>query len=104
MSLAPLTLWQRTGQSVRTSREAKHNITHRPSYYLAGSWVISLVLIGSVSQLLFSLSYSSWIVYSDVIYRSGVSLFLCSLLVLTALALDQSKKQLLKYVLFFSIT
>src|SRR5262245_52932908 len=68
------------------------------------SWLISLVLVGLSYQLLFSLSSFSWDDCSKTIYKAIVSLSLCSLIVLAALALDQSKNQLSKYVLFFSIT
>ena len=73
------------------------------NFYI-GSWLISFILVGVSYQLLFSLSSFSWDDWSKIIYRSVVSLFFCLLIVLAALALDQSKKHLFKYVLFFSIT
>jgi alginate O-acetyltransferase complex protein AlgI len=69
-----------------------------------GSWLISFILVGVSYQLLFSFSSFSWDDSSKSIYKSIVSLSLCSLIVLAALTLDQSKNQLSKYVLFFSIT
>jgi alginate O-acetyltransferase complex protein AlgI len=69
-----------------------------------GSWLISFILVGVSYQLLFSFSSFSWDDWSKSIYKSIVSLSLCSLIVLAALTLDQSKNQLSKYVLFFSIT
>jgi alginate O-acetyltransferase complex protein AlgI len=104
MALASRTPWQRTVQLNWTSREVKGSNRSTHELEAIGSWLISLILLGVLSQLLFSLSYVSWDVYSKIIYRSAVSLFFCSLIVLAALALDQSKKHVLKYVLFFSIT
>jgi alginate O-acetyltransferase complex protein AlgI len=50
------------------------------------------------------MSSFSWDDWSKIIFKSVVSLFFCLLIVLAALALDQSKKTLFKYVLFFSIS
>ena len=75
-----------------------------PFNFYIGSWLTSFTLVGVSYQLLFSLSSFSWDDWSKIIYKSVVSLFFCLLIVLAALALDQSKKHLVKYVLFFSIT
>jgi alginate O-acetyltransferase complex protein AlgI len=75
-----------------------------PFNFYIGSWLISFILVGISYQLLFSLSSFSWDDWSKIIFKSVVSLFFCSLIVLAALALDQTKKHLLKYILFFSIT
>src|SRR5207244_7937167 len=42
--------------------------------------------------------------WSKMIYRSVMSVFSCLLIVLAALAFDQPKKHLLKYLLFFSVS
>ena len=75
-----------------------------PINFYIGSWLISFILVGISYQLLFSLSSFSWDDWSKIIFKSVVSLFFCLLIVLAALALDQTKKHLLKYILFFSIT
>src|SRR5262245_35507208 len=87
--------------SIRSSGTAHADL--KSSFYI-GSWLISLILIGVSYQLLFSFSSFSWDDWSKSIYKSIVSLSLCSLIVLAALTLDQSKNQLSKYVLFYSIT
>jgi alginate O-acetyltransferase complex protein AlgI len=106
MTLAALNLWQHTEQLNCTSTEVKGNITNRSPHELEaiGLWLISFVLVAVLSHLLFSLYYFSWELNSKIIYRSAVSLFFCVLITLAALALDQSKKDLFKYVLFFAIT
>jgi len=76
----------------------------RPFKFYIGSWLISLIIVGLSYQLLFSLSSFGWDDWSKTIYKAIVSLSLCSLIVLAALALDESKSQLSKYVLFFFIT
>jgi alginate O-acetyltransferase complex protein AlgI len=73
------------------------------NFYI-GSWLISFILVAASYQLLFSLSSFSWDAWSNIIYRSLVSFSFCLMIVLVALALDQSKNHLFKYVLFFSIT
>ena len=73
------------------------------NFYI-GSWLISFILVAASYQLLFSLSSFSWDDWSKIIYKSLVSLSFCLMIVLAALAIDQSKSQLFKYVLFFSIT
>src|SRR5262245_57133437 len=70
--------------------------------FLIGSWLISLVLIATLCQSLFSLAYFNWELYFDLIYKSVVSLFFCLLIVPVAIALDQPKGILFTYVLFFS--
>jgi D-alanyl-lipoteichoic acid acyltransferase DltB (MBOAT superfamily) len=102
MTLASLSLWQHR----YPSREIEGNITNRSPYKLEaiGVWLISFVLVAVLSQLLFSLYYFNWELHLKIIYRSAVSLFFCALIVLAALAFDQSKKNLFKYVLFFVIT
>jgi alginate O-acetyltransferase complex protein AlgI len=75
-----------------------------PFNFYISSWLMSFILVGISYQLLFSLSSFSRDDWSKIIFKSGVSLFFCLLIVLAALALDQSKNHLFKYVLFFSIT
>jgi alginate O-acetyltransferase complex protein AlgI len=106
MALASLNLWQNTEQLNCTPREVKGKITNPSSHELKaiGWWLISFVLVAVLSQLLFSLYYFSWELYSKIIYRSVLSLFFCVLIVLAALAFDQPKKHLFTYVLFFAVT
>jgi D-alanyl-lipoteichoic acid acyltransferase DltB (MBOAT superfamily) len=106
MALASLNLWQNTEQLNCTSREVKGKITNRPSHELEaiGLWLISFALVAVLSQLLFSLYYFNWELFSKVIYKSLVSSLVCVLIVLAVLAFDQPKKHLLKYILFFAIT
>jgi alginate O-acetyltransferase complex protein AlgI len=107
MALASLnTLWRNTEQLNCTSREATAKLTNRSSDQLEaiGFWLISFVLVAGSSQLLFSLYYFNWELSAKVIYRSLASLLFCVLIVLGVLAFEQSKRHLLKYVLFFSIT
>ena len=78
-------------------------LKQKVNFYI-GSWLISFILVAASYQLLFSLSSFSWGDWSNIIYKSLVSLFFCLMIVLAALAIDQSKSHLFKYVLFFSIT
>ena len=78
-------------------------LKQKVNFYI-GSWLISFILVAASYQLLFSLSSFSWGDWSNIIYKSLVSFFFCLMIVVAALAIDQSKTQLFKYVLFFSIT
>src|SRR5262245_46340330 len=78
-------------------------LKQKVNFYI-GSWLISFILVAASYQLLFSLSSFSWGDWSNIIYRSLVSFLFCLMIVLAALAIGQSKNQLFKYVLFFSIT
>src|SRR5262245_27117709 len=64
--------------------------------FCVGSWLISFILVAALYQLLFSLSFFSWDDWSNVIYKSLVSLFFCLTIVLIASAFDRSN-QLFKY-------
>jgi D-alanyl-lipoteichoic acid acyltransferase DltB (MBOAT superfamily) len=72
--------------------------------FFIGSWLLSFLLVCSVDQLLFSLFHFSSEVWSDAFYRAMASLFICLLIVLIALAIGESQRHWLKYVLFFAIT
>jgi alginate O-acetyltransferase complex protein AlgI len=100
MTLASLNLRQHT----YPSRELEGN--NRSLYELEaiGAWLLSFLLVAALSQLLFSLYYFNWELHSKIIYRSAVSLFFCAVIVLAALAFDQPKRNLFKYVLFFAVT
>ena len=62
------------------------------------------MLVAVLSQLLFSLYYFSWELFSKILYRSVVSSFFCVLIVLAALAFNEAKRHIFKYILFFAIT
>ena len=107
MALGSLNLWQHRDQFNCTSTEVKDKTTNRSSHELdqaIGLWLLSFLLVAVFSQLLFSLSYFSFDLWSKMTYRSAVSVFFCLLIVLAALEFDQPKKHLFKYVLFFSVT
>jgi alginate O-acetyltransferase complex protein AlgI len=94
---------EQVGSVQRRIKALKQNGKWPTFNFHSGSWLISFIIVGVSYQLLFSLSSFSWDDWSKNIYKSVVSLFFCLLIVLAALALDQSKKHLLKYALFFSI-
>jgi D-alanyl-lipoteichoic acid acyltransferase DltB (MBOAT superfamily) len=78
-------------------------LKQKANFYI-GSWLIAFILVAALYQILFSLSSFSWVDWPNIFNKSLVSLFFCLTIVLAALAIDQSKNQLSKYVIFFSIT
>jgi len=121
------------GEGISTPRSQVLNAGHRMSFSLAGRvltrtpasdfsillsskahsdnfnfyigwWLKSFVLLGLSYQLLFSLSYFSWDVFSKNLWASLIPLLFCSLIVRAALALDRTHQFKFKYVVFFSIT
>ena len=72
--------------------------------FYTGWWLKSFVLLAFSYQLLFSLSYFSWDVFSKNLWESVIPLFFCLLIVLAALAFNHTHQFKFKYVLFFSIT
>src|SRR5262249_4275424 len=102
-TLALMTLLTAVNPGRRRIEALNQNEQWPPFDFYISAWLISLVLVVSY-QLLFSFSSFSWVDWPKSTYKSAVSLSFCSLIVLAALALDQSKNQISKYVLFFSIT
>jgi alginate O-acetyltransferase complex protein AlgI len=103
MNSAPSSSQYHDATVVRSLARQIGTLKQKDNFYI-GLWLISFILVAASYQLLFSLSSFSWADWSKIIFKSVVSLFFCLLIVLAVLALDESKKYIFKYVLFFSIT